>query len=51
MARGSAASQHCVGRVNIGHVKLEYWPDKRVCIIWNDGNWIKGVMHLDALSI
>ena len=24
----------------------EHWPDKRVCIIRNDGNWIKGVMHM-----
>ena len=23
----------------------EHWPDKRVCIIRNDGNWIKCVMH------
>ena len=46
MDRGSAASQHWVARVNIGRVKLEYWPDKRVCIIRNDGNWIKGVMHM-----
>ena len=31
--------------------EVEYCPDKRIYIIRDDENWIKGVMHLDALSI